>query len=202
MISPAGSQELHEVESVAIDPANPQIIYAGTWHLPWKTTDGGEHWTNIKQGVIDDSDVFSIIVDPKDRSVVYASACSGIYKSQTGREVSEGAGNTFDRAENQGADAGPSEPEHSFCRNHGGSVPYRGLGRDVATDDRPEVIVNDVYVDPTNTNRFCLRLTAGVCWRAMMEAIRFFQRTMDFLRGRLPRISGMLRSRQQFMWGW
>ena len=60
---------------------NPQIIYAGTWHLPWKTTDGGAHWTNIKQGIIDDSDVFSIIVDPKDPNVVYASACSGIYKS-------------------------------------------------------------------------------------------------------------------------
>jgi photosystem II stability/assembly factor-like uncharacterized protein len=82
IISPPGSQELHEVESIAIDPVDPQIIYAGTWHLPWKTTDGGEHWTNIKQGVIDDSDVFSIIVDPKDPKVVYASACSGIYKSE------------------------------------------------------------------------------------------------------------------------
>ena len=34
LISPEGSQELHEVESIAIDPANPEIIYAGTWHLP------------------------------------------------------------------------------------------------------------------------------------------------------------------------
>ena len=42
------------------------VIYAGTWHLPWKTTDAGEHWDNItsKQGIIDDSDVFSIIIDP------------------------------------------------------------------------------------------------------------------------------------------
>ena len=50
LISPEGSQELHEVESIAIDPVDPQIIYAGTWHLPWKTIDGGEHWTNIKAG--------------------------------------------------------------------------------------------------------------------------------------------------------
>ena len=63
-ISPAASSEVHEVESVAVDPVDTNTIYAGTWHLPWKTTDGGAHWSNIKEGLIDDSDVFSIIIDP------------------------------------------------------------------------------------------------------------------------------------------
>ncbi len=35
-----------------------------------------------KQGIIVDSDVFSIIVDPQHPHVVYLSACSGIYKSE------------------------------------------------------------------------------------------------------------------------
>ena len=83
-ITPAGSMDLHEVESIAIDPKDPRTIYAGTWHLPWKTTDGGANWHNIKQGLIDDSDVFSIIIDPTVTSVVYTSACSGIYRSDTG----------------------------------------------------------------------------------------------------------------------
>src|SRR3954452_20487935 len=61
LISPAGSTEIHEVESVAIDPRDPGVVYIGTWHLPWKTPDGGNYWQNIKQGLIDDSDVFSII---------------------------------------------------------------------------------------------------------------------------------------------
>ena len=30
LISPEGSQEIHEVESIAMDPADPRIIYAGT----------------------------------------------------------------------------------------------------------------------------------------------------------------------------
>ena len=42
LISPPGSTEIHEVESLAVDPVNPDIIYAGTWHLPWKTADGGK----------------------------------------------------------------------------------------------------------------------------------------------------------------
>src|SRR5271170_645420 len=37
-ISPPESGEIREVESIAIDPYDPKTIYAGTWHLPWKTT--------------------------------------------------------------------------------------------------------------------------------------------------------------------
>ena len=49
-ISPPDSHEIHEVESLAVDPANPDIVYAGTWHLPWKTTDGGENLAEHQAG--------------------------------------------------------------------------------------------------------------------------------------------------------
>ena len=86
-ISPPGSHEIHEIESLAVDPTDPDMVYAGTWHLPWKTTDGGNNWHNIKRGVIDDSDVFSILIDPDKPRIVYASACSGIYKSKNAGEL-------------------------------------------------------------------------------------------------------------------
>ena len=41
-ISPAGSGEIHEVESIAIDPVDPKIIYAGTWHLPGRRPTAGQ----------------------------------------------------------------------------------------------------------------------------------------------------------------
>ncbi len=40
--------------SVAIDPQNPDVVYAGTRHLAWKTSDGGQNWHNIKDGMLDD----------------------------------------------------------------------------------------------------------------------------------------------------
>jgi photosystem II stability/assembly factor-like uncharacterized protein len=162
LISPAGSQEIHEVESVAIDPANPQIIYAGTWHLPWKTTDGGEHWTNIKQGVIDDSDVFSIIVDPKDPSVVYASACSGIYKSQNGGEKFQkvqGIPSTARRTRVLMQD--PQNLNIVFAGTTEGLFRTGDSGATWVRTTGPEVIVNDVYVDPANTNRILLATDRG-----------------------------------------
>src|SRR4029079_10850348 len=65
-ISDPQNLEMQSVTAVAVDSANPEIIYAGTSHLPWKTMDGGKTWQSIHTGMIDDSDVFSIYVDPAD----------------------------------------------------------------------------------------------------------------------------------------
>lgn len=75
--------DFDQLDTVTIDPDNPATIYVGTWHLAYKTTDSGTHWHRIDRGMANDSDVFSILVN---RSTVYASACSGIYKSQNGGE--------------------------------------------------------------------------------------------------------------------
>ena len=54
---------LVHVESLAIDPRTANTIYAGTWYLPYKSTDGGQSWKSIKNGIIDDSDIFAIDID-------------------------------------------------------------------------------------------------------------------------------------------
>lgn len=77
---------LLHVESLAIDPRTTNTIYAGTFWLPYKTTDGGETWKSIREGMIDDSDIFAIDINPRDPNHVIASACSGIYESKNGGE--------------------------------------------------------------------------------------------------------------------
>ncbi|HUL32639.1 MAG TPA: YCF48-related protein [Candidatus Eisenbacteria bacterium] len=80
-ISPANHPDLRNFDSVAFDPKDDNIIYAGTYHLPWKTANGGKDWFPIVKGMIDDSDVMNIIVDPANTDNVHAVACSGIYHS-------------------------------------------------------------------------------------------------------------------------
>ena len=82
-ISDPENLEMQGITVVAVDSKDPKTIYAGTSHLPWKTTDGGKTWDSIHTGMIDDSDVFSIFVDPANPSDILASACSGIYASST-----------------------------------------------------------------------------------------------------------------------
>ena len=151
LISPAASRELHEVESVAIDPVDPQVIYAGTWHLPWKTADGGQTWSNIKDGIIDDSDVFSIIVDPKKPQTVFASACSGIYKS-------ENAGTLFHKIQGIPSTArrtrvlkqSTQDLNTVFAGTTEGLFRTEDAGTNWSRMTDPNVIVNDVWIDPTD----------------------------------------------------
>lgn len=95
-ISPEGHPEIRNIESLAVDPRSEQIIYVGTWHLPWKTVDGGRTWFRTggrDTGIVDDSDVFSIVIDGSNPDVVYLTACTGIYKSVTaGRRWSRVSG--------------------------------------------------------------------------------------------------------------
>jgi photosystem II stability/assembly factor-like uncharacterized protein len=78
---------LVHVESLAIDPRTANTIYAGTWYLPYKSIDGGKSWKSIKNGIIDDSDIFAIDIDPRDPNHIIASACSGIYESKNGGDL-------------------------------------------------------------------------------------------------------------------
>ena len=162
LISPPDSKEIHEVESLAVHPVNSDIIYAGTWHLPWKTADGGDSWTNIKQGVIDDSDVFSILIDPETPSTVYASACSGIYKSET-------AGKLFHKIQGIPATArrtrvlrqDPVDRNTVYAGTTEGLYKTTDGGKTFQRMTGPEVIVNDVWIDPSNTSRVLLATDRG-----------------------------------------
>ncbi len=162
VISPEGSTEIHEIESVAIDPKDPSVIYAGTWHLPWKTSDGGEHWNNIKEGVIDDSDVFSIIVDPKDPQIVYASACSGIYKSESG-------GDKFQKVQGIPSTArrtrvlmqNPVDLGTVYAGTTEGLFRTTDGGKDWTRTTGPELIVNDVFIDPSNPKHILVATDRG-----------------------------------------
>ncbi len=162
LISPPGSHEIHEVESVAIDPVDSQVIYAGTWHLPWKTTDSGKSWRNIKRGVIDDSDVFSILIDPQRPTVVYASACSGIYKS-------EDAGLLFHKIEGIPATArrtrvlrqDPANRDVLYAGTTEGLYKSANGGKSFRRMTGPEVIVNDVSIDPRNPDHVLLATDRG-----------------------------------------
>jgi photosystem II stability/assembly factor-like uncharacterized protein len=77
----SNTPDLVHVASLAIDPRTTNTLYAGTFHLPYKSTDGGQSWKSIKNGIIDDSDIFAINIDPRDPNHIIASACSGIYES-------------------------------------------------------------------------------------------------------------------------
>ena len=84
-----------DVLSLAIDPVNPQIVYAGITigDVPgaplagiYKTVNGGSSWTNASNGVVG-ADVRALLVDRNTPNVVYAASIGtftspgGVYKT-------------------------------------------------------------------------------------------------------------------------
>ena len=148
--------------SVAIDPLNPDVVYAGTRHLAWKTSNAGQSWHNIKDGMLDDSDVFSIIVDPKTPSRVYASACSGIYKSDNGADL-------FHRVQGMPHSAirtrvlkqDPVRPSIVYAGTTGGMWKTLDGGAKWTLVTSSDVVVNDVLIDPRNPERVLIATDRG-----------------------------------------
>jgi photosystem II stability/assembly factor-like uncharacterized protein len=157
-ISPVGgTDELKNVESLALDPKNPDVVYAGTWHLAWKTDDGGANWHRVNKGMIDDSDVFSVIVDSTNASVVYASACSGIYRSDSAGDLFRKLpGIPFTARRTRVLKQDPKDPATVYAGTTEGLWKTTDGGKTWKHETNSEVVVNDVLIDPRNSNRVLL----------------------------------------------
>ncbi len=149
LISPPHNKELVNIESVAISPRNPNEIYAGTWHLPWKTFDGGRNWIQINHGIIDDSDVFCIAIDPQQPSHVYLSACSGIYGStSSGIYFQKIQGIPYTARRTRALVQDPGQRQTIFAGTTEGLWRTTDGGASWLRTTIPDLVVNAVVVDP------------------------------------------------------
>jgi hypothetical protein len=72
------------IRAVAIDPTNPNIVYAGSGQGPWKSTDAGASFTHIVNGYAVNGvnqGPFWITIDPIHPQKIYTGVQTGILKS-------------------------------------------------------------------------------------------------------------------------
>jgi photosystem II stability/assembly factor-like uncharacterized protein len=133
------------------------VIYAGTWHLPWKTEDGGKSWHSIKKGVIDDSDVFSIVIDPARPSNLFISACSGIYRSESAGELFRKIqGIPYSARRTRMLQMDPGDHNVVYAGTTEGLWKTTDSGLTWNRMTAANVTVNDVLVDPRKPSRVLL----------------------------------------------
>ena len=73
----------HDVSSLACDPSNPALLYAGTFEGFYRSTNGGENWIFSGTGMSSFPQIRSIVVSPADAQTLYAGGV-GLYKSTNG----------------------------------------------------------------------------------------------------------------------
>src|SRR6476661_10150616 len=107
--------------------------------------------------MIDDSDVFSIIVDHTNPSNVFASACSGIYKSvSAGEQFSKIQGIPFSARRTRVLKQDPTNENIVYAGTTEGLWKTSDLGKTWKRVSNPEVVVNDIIIDPRSSNRVLL----------------------------------------------
>lgn len=153
-ISPEGHAEIKNVDSIAIDPSDPRTIYTGTFHLPWKTTDGGNTWFSIKNGIIDDSDIFTIEIDQSNPAHVFASACSGIYETPSaGQQWKKVLGIPATSRRTYAITLAPGNPQIIFAGTSEGLWRSMDGGERWSRLTSKSLVVNAVLVLPQAGNR-------------------------------------------------
>jgi len=79
------------VIAMAIDPAYPAVVYAGTkGDAVYKSYDGGQRWVPLKTGLDDvtiTSVVNQLVFDPNDNTRLWAATTMGIFESMDGGET-------------------------------------------------------------------------------------------------------------------
>jgi photosystem II stability/assembly factor-like uncharacterized protein len=71
------------INTLAVDPADPRTVYAGTTKGLFKTTNQGEVWTRIGAS-LGDQFVSVLVIDPADARILYAGGRAGVQKSTDG----------------------------------------------------------------------------------------------------------------------
>jgi photosystem II stability/assembly factor-like uncharacterized protein len=156
-ITPEKHADLRNFDSVAFDPRDENIIYAGTYHLPWKTTDGGKNWFNIGKGMIDDSDVMSVVVDPANPDNVHATACSGIYHSTNGaQQWTRYNGIPFVFRRTQLIKQDPQHPDTLYAGTTSGLWKTTNEGAEWKRTTPGDWVINAIILDAKNPQRVIL----------------------------------------------
>ena len=156
-ITPEKHDDLRNFDSLAFDPKDEKIIYAGTYHLPWKTVDGGKNWTPVVKGMIDDSDVMSIVIDPANPSNVHATACSGIYHSvDAGQNWKRYGGIPFVFRRTQLIKQDPQHPDTLYAGTTSGLWKTTNEGSEWKRTTPGDWVVNAILIDPKNPQRVIL----------------------------------------------
>ena len=146
------------IESIAVDPKNPNVVYAGTWHLAWKTSDGGANWQHINKGMIDDSDVFSIIVDASNPADRFRQRLLGNLQERNRRRSVRQRYRAFrfTARRTRVLKQDPSNPATVYAGTTEGLWKTADDGKNWKLASSPEIVVNDVLIDPRNSQRVLL----------------------------------------------
>ena len=111
---------------LAIDPSNPLVLYtAGPSAFPFKSADGGDHWTPLPIKTAEGSSILTSVVSiaPSSPNIIYAGTSGyGVFRSNNRGERFVQLSDGLNGLEVRSIAVDPSNPNHIFVGTQAGGV--------------------------------------------------------------------------------
>jgi len=72
-------EDLGKITSLLVDETKPDTVIAGSWRRAYRSDDGGKTWAGIFEGMVLDSEVFSLTPVPAHPGEIWATTCGWVY---------------------------------------------------------------------------------------------------------------------------
>jgi photosystem II stability/assembly factor-like uncharacterized protein len=144
------------VESLAIDPRSKDRIYVGTWRQGWRTDDGGKSWKHIAEGMVLDTDMFSITIDPKRPDNMWVATCGWVYNSVNGGDKWTRYRDGFNNRRIHDVEIDPCDEETVYAGSVAGLYRSEDNGKSWYVMSDEGLVINSVVLHPQRPKRIVL----------------------------------------------
>ncbi|HVR41024.1 MAG TPA: hypothetical protein VMU84_18165 [Thermoanaerobaculia bacterium] len=144
------------VESLAIDPRTRDRIYVGTWRQGWRTDDGGTTWSHIANGMVLDTDMFSITIDEKDPDNMWVATCGWVYNTTNRGDLWTRYRDGFTNRRIHDIEIDPCDPDRLFAGSVAGLYRSDDRGKTWYVVSDEGLVINTIVLHPQRPNRIIL----------------------------------------------
>lgn len=172
--------EQENVESVAIDPRTRDRMYVGTWRQGIRTEDGGATWKLINNGMVLDTDMFSILINPQDPDNLWVSTCGWVYSSANRGDVWTRFRDGFNNRRIHDIEIDPCNPNTLYAGSVAGLYRSEDGGKTWYVVSDEGLVINSIAMHPQRPSRIVVGIEGDGVYVSEDDA-RTFARSSEGL---------------------
>jgi photosystem II stability/assembly factor-like uncharacterized protein len=144
------------VESLAVDPRTNDRIFVGTWRQGWRTDDGAKSWKHIAEGMVLDTDMFEIHIDPRKPDSVWVATCGWVYNSKNTGDNWTRYRDGFNNRRIHDVEVDPCDPNTVYAGSVAGLYRTDDNGKSWYVVSDEGLVINSVVLHPSRPDRIIL----------------------------------------------